>query len=669
MRNLLILFIIPFLFLCKAENQSKEDSNSIFLNLGLMFQRNNRLTISGVAVKGIVKTAKVNVNPLNTDGSCNTSIVLVTGTTDASGNYSLEYNKTGGVICLTVSPDSNGNTTLFDEKVNSDVSVPASSSFKLVTVIPESKITGNSRKNMLVSPFSKLLARRLQALVKTAGSGADINALYKKASKEVVIRFGLQNGISSASGRSSVTSITSSTLSDADYPELDDIILELENPNSPLTAKFISVLVGFSQLANKYKKGSDLSVDDIDAMIEAFASDFEDGIFDGKTSNGQPIKIGFGGNQITFPSNPLTTILYPAIVSYIQEGGKLSVGKPGVASPAITVAQITSQTQFIDNATITTVTINTGTGVGTGTGTGTTTGVGTGTGILSAPTISFSGSPFSFPLNSVITAITPTVTGTITSCSISPTLPIGLTLSATCSITGTPTVLKPSTNYTITATGPTGTATAIITIGAGDLIATNLTTSLATYTAASVNDLVKVTSVEYNAVQAALSAVKSGYTGSFAADWATTIGNAQTFTYQSSFTEVNTVPIIPASSYVVAFTFHPALNPANPYSCQLKYNNNSSLTNISNLYSGATIATIDRQYFVIKSPSVQIPATLNTYLALYSSSGIGTLSTASGFNFDYVAGNQVGPQSFLSGSGVATQLPSMQVLTTLTKSW
>ena len=64
MRNLLILFIIPFLFLCKAENQSKEDSNSIFLNLGLMFQRNNRLTISGVAVKGIVKTAKVNVNPL-----------------------------------------------------------------------------------------------------------------------------------------------------------------------------------------------------------------------------------------------------------------------------------------------------------------------------------------------------------------------------------------------------------------------------------------------------------------------------------------------------------------------------------------------------------------------------------------------------------------------------
>ena len=137
-------------------------------------------------------------------------------------------------------------------------------------------------------------------------------------------------------------------------------------------------------MANKHKKGGTLSIDDIDSIIEAFAADFEDGIFDGKGSDNNAITIGSGTNQVTFSNTPLTTTLLPAILSYVREGGKISAGRANTSTVNLSSTQlanqITSQTQFIDNAPITS-TITTGTGVGTttGTGAGTTTGTGAGT--------------------------------------------------------------------------------------------------------------------------------------------------------------------------------------------------------------------------------------------------------------------------------------------------
>jgi hypothetical protein len=56
--------------------------------------------------------------------------------------------------------------------------------------------------------------------------------------------------------------------------------------------------------------------------------------------------------------------------------------------------------------------------------------------------------------------------GAIASCTVAPTLPAGLSIdSATCTISGTPTEVKASTLYTITATNATGqTATATVSI-------------------------------------------------------------------------------------------------------------------------------------------------------------------------------------------------------------
>jgi len=338
---------------CKNLGYSDEGSESLLQNLGLSFARSTRVTMEGTAVKGIVKQGTVTVNPVSTDGTCNTSVVLAGGTTDDSGNYSLSFSRTGGLVCITVSAGTGGSTKMFDEKSNADITLSPSSNFKLSKVLSETKITGSKRQGVLVSPFTKFAAARFQNLAKAADSKTDRNALYKKAGKEVVIRFGLNRGLSS--GSKSVMKAEKdirAVINDADYPELDDISIELQNPASDVSAKFISIMAGFSYLANRHRKGNTVTYEDIDSIVSAFAADFEDGLFDGKKTDGSSITIGSGASQVTFSGTPLTTILLPAITSHLQEGGKLTVGSPNTASVTITAAEASSQIQFVDNTPI-----------------------------------------------------------------------------------------------------------------------------------------------------------------------------------------------------------------------------------------------------------------------------------------------------------------------------
>ena len=428
MIKLLILSLFPFLLSCGKI--AEESNNSVFQNISLMLFRNSKLTVSGTAVKGIVKNGIVVVNPLNADGTCNTAKVLASGTTDSNGDYSLTYLKTGSFICVTVSGESGGNTKMYDEKENADISLAPSSNFKLVTVIPEGKFANNARKNQLASPFSSLVSRRLQALAKQSGASADLVALNRKASKEVVIRFGLSSGLSSVSGRATTTS-----LNDNDYPELDDLAVDLKNPSDSLTTKNLAIMAGISYLANKTKAGTKTTPDDIATVMNAFATDFEDGLFDGKGSDGKAITMGTGASQITLSSTPLTTTLLPAIVNYIKEGGSLTVGLPNTNAVTITAAQVTSQIQFADYANIV-FTVDTGT----------------------APSnLTYPGAPFTFQQNAAIPTTSPVYSGgAIESCLVSPTLPTGLSLSNTCAISGIPTATQDKTNYTITAANAKG---------------------------------------------------------------------------------------------------------------------------------------------------------------------------------------------------------------------
>ncbi|MBE7413072.1 MAG: lactonase family protein [Leptospiraceae bacterium] len=79
--------------------------------------------------------------------------------------------------------------------------------------------------------------------------------------------------------------------------------------------------------------------------------------------------------------------------------------------------------------------------------------------------ITYSPTPYLFRQNSVITSVTPTITGgTPTSCTSSPTLPTGLVLSSNCVLSGTPTTGTAMTTYTITGSNSGGSATGSVTI-------------------------------------------------------------------------------------------------------------------------------------------------------------------------------------------------------------
>ena len=80
------------------------------------------------------------------------------------------------------------------------------------------------------------------------------------------------------------------------------------------------------------------------------------------------------------------------------------------------------------------------------------------------PNISFNPSSNSLYANESITLSPSNSGGAITSCTVTPNLPQGLSLTSTCTITGTPTLLQSSSNYTITATNSGGNKSVSISI-------------------------------------------------------------------------------------------------------------------------------------------------------------------------------------------------------------
>ena len=79
--------------------------------------------------------------------------------------------------------------------------------------------------------------------------------------------------------------------------------------------------------------------------------------------------------------------------------------------------------------------------------------------------LSYSPSSASGTVDTEISSLSPSVTGAVTSYSVSPALPLGLSLDASSGvISGTPTAVSASASYTVTATNGTGSTTATVTI-------------------------------------------------------------------------------------------------------------------------------------------------------------------------------------------------------------
>ena len=93
--------------------------------------------------------------------------------------------------------------------------------------------------------------------------------------------------------------------------------------------------------------------------------------------------------------------------------------------------------------------------------------------------IAYSGNPFTLTKDTVMTANTPTASGgAVTSWSISPSLPAGLTFSTSNGeISGTPTAITSSATYTVTATNTGGSGTTTITVVVNDVAPSSITYS------------------------------------------------------------------------------------------------------------------------------------------------------------------------------------------------
>lgn len=175
--------------------------------------------------------------------------------------------------------------------------------------------------------------------------------------------------------------------------------------------------------------------------------------------------ISYSGSPYTFYSNVPITAQTPTLT-----GGTVT---SCTASPSLpTGLSLNSSTCELSGTASTTQATTTYTITATGSG-------GSGSATISitissppVPTISYSGSPFGFPMDIAIANLTPTLTGTtVTNCTVAPALPAGLSISATtCVINGTPTGSQIATTHTITVTTAGGTNTATISIAAGKRI-------------------------------------------------------------------------------------------------------------------------------------------------------------------------------------------------------
>jgi hypothetical protein len=275
----LFLSILNFFHCGKIGVSNNEDS------LSLAFLLNHKLqkaTLNGKAMKGEVMFGSVKIYPLSSNGQCDTSVELANTNTDAEGNYSITFLRTGGSVCLKVKGDPRGISRVRDEKSGKELPLNGDSSFELTNIINESSISGTNRNNSLVSPFSSMMSKRIMGKTKEYGgklSSSDLERVVRSSGKEVVIRFGLNRGFG---GKSISASRIQRALNDSDFPNLDDIKIDFKDTENPITQNFNLLNAAFSTLGSANKKGNDVNTDDIGSVIDAFSSDMEDGIPDGK---------------------------------------------------------------------------------------------------------------------------------------------------------------------------------------------------------------------------------------------------------------------------------------------------------------------------------------------------------------------------------------------------
>ncbi len=172
--------------------------------------------------------------------------------------------------------------------------------------------------------------------------------------------------------------------------------------------------------------------------------------------------ISYAGSPYSFPINSLVITVSPTVSGTLSNFSILPTLPTGLILNT-TTGQISGTPTVLSSAATYTVTASNADGIATNSFS---------LAVVEVPpsALSYAGNPFTFTKNTSVGTINPTVTGTVTGCNASPTLPTGLSISATCVITGTPTALQTTgVNYTITASNTGGSTTANINITINDV--------------------------------------------------------------------------------------------------------------------------------------------------------------------------------------------------------
>ncbi|HNI96081.1 MAG TPA: putative Ig domain-containing protein [Leptospiraceae bacterium] len=479
----------------------------LFSEKNMLFLRAGTASLSGKVMKGAVKNAAVSVYALNKDGTCSTnSGPIAAASTDSDGNYKAYFPKTGRPVCVIATPKSD--SKMYDEASKADISWTGAVS---MTMIIKEPIGGASKTGLNLTPLSRFAAARLQSIAKNNSTGSRLDEQVTYANKQIAVQFGLHKGFAK---KNALTRADSSSIDLDSIPDILDEGIKLDI-GTDSNAKYVKALLGgFSVIAKNTKKAdANLTATDVEAVMQAFEKDLADGTADGKNESGENLLIQNGSGLGAFP---LTSTLQNAVSTYIQSDSSLGLTVADAASlsfvqsPTFVQNVPTAPSKFSYPNSSYTFTQNIAiagiTPVLSGAVTSCTSSPvlpsglslnqtncslsGTPTSIQSAASytitasnvygfataaisvtvnnsplsgLTYSSSSYIFPITAAIAAVTPSVTGTISNCTITPSLPAGLSLNAAnCAISGTPTTASAAANYNVTASNTaSSTATTI----------------------------------------------------------------------------------------------------------------------------------------------------------------------------------------------------------------
>ncbi|MBP7280213.1 MAG: hypothetical protein KBA66_01455 [Leptospiraceae bacterium] len=297
----LFLILITLLGLVACA-ETKDSASELLVLAGRAIALSNKDVFIQGTVKGpgSIRNASVQAFPTPADGKCVKDDGKINGdpiasaVSDENGKYSFTYRKTGGVLCVVVTPSDGSEIEVFSPITKTKSPKPWSGGNPLMAVINEpsnrsSFGIGALNKTVNVTPFTRMAARRFSALTAMNG-GARLKSKVFMRISNTNTGYGARGKVGSpkvefaANNANSLLDKATEDVENAFFPKRDKTNFELESADVE-DPGYALKLGGIGIRADKYGGGSadgDSTTEDFETVIHFMEEDFSDGRFDGK---------------------------------------------------------------------------------------------------------------------------------------------------------------------------------------------------------------------------------------------------------------------------------------------------------------------------------------------------------------------------------------------------